>query len=102
MKKRRWMYMLFGVFLMASMASLSWAQDYSIGPEDVIEVVVWKEPDVSRIVLVRPDGKISLPLIGDVQAQGMNPQALAENLRKAFATYGSISSPWRIGIWGPA
>ena len=69
------------------MVSLSWAQDYLIGPEDVIEVAVWKEPDVSRVVLVRPDGKISLPLIGDVQAEGIIPHALAENLRKAFAAY---------------
>ncbi len=48
---------------------------YVIGPEDVLDINVWKEPDVSRIVPVRPDGKISLPLINDVQAAGSTPSA---------------------------
>ena len=59
---------------------------YVIGPEDVLDINVWKEPDVSRTVPVRPDGKISLPLINDVQAAGSTPQQLAsavtEKLRK--------------------
>lgn len=50
---------------------------YVIGPEDVLDVTVWKEPDVSRVVPVRPDGRISLPLIGDVQASGLAPLQLA-------------------------
>jgi polysaccharide biosynthesis/export protein len=61
---------------------------YVIGPEDVLDINVWKEPDVSRIVPVRPDGRISLPLINDVQASGLSPQELAgtvtEKLRKYF------------------
>ena len=59
-----------------------------IGPEDVLDINVWKEPDVSRVVPVRPDGRISLPLINDVQASGLSPQQLAatvtEKLRKYF------------------
>lgn len=59
---------------------------YVIGPEDVLDVNVWKEPDMTRIVPVRPDGKITLPLINDVQAAGSTPQQLAaavtEKLRK--------------------
>lgn len=59
---------------------------YLIGPEDVLDINVWKEPDVSRLVPVRPDGKISLPLVNDVQAAGSTPQQLAatvtEKLRK--------------------
>ena len=59
---------------------------YIIGPEDVIDVNVWKEPDMTRIVPVRPDGKITLPLINDVQAAGSTPQQLAatvtDKLRK--------------------
>ena len=59
---------------------------YVIGPEDVLDINVWKEPDMTRIVPVRPDGKISLPLINDVQASGSTPQQLAttvtEKLRK--------------------
>ena len=57
-----------------------------IGPEDVLDINVWKEPDMTRVVPVRPDGKISLPLINDVQAAGSTPQQLAatvtEKLRK--------------------
>ncbi len=45
---------------------------YIIGPLDVLEIQVWKEPDFSRQALVRPDGKITLPLIGDIHASGMN------------------------------
>ena len=59
---------------------------YVIGPEDVLDINVWKEPDVSRTVPVRPDGKISLPLINDVQAAGSTPQqlsaAVSQKLRK--------------------
>jgi polysaccharide biosynthesis/export protein len=50
---------------------------YVIGPEDVLDINVWKEPDMTRVVPVRPDGKISLPLINDVQAAGSTPQQLA-------------------------
>jgi len=53
---------------------------YVIGPEDVLDINVWKEPDVSRVVPVRPDGRISLPLINDVLAAGITPQQLAHNV----------------------
>lgn len=59
---------------------------YVIGPEDVLDINVWKEPDMTRVVPVRPDGKISLPLINDVQAAGSTPtqlsSAVKEKLRK--------------------
>jgi polysaccharide biosynthesis/export protein len=61
---------------------------YIIGPEDMLDISVWKEPDVSRVVPVRPDGRISLPLINDVVAAGITPQQLAhdvtDKLRKYF------------------
>ncbi len=50
--------------------------EYLIGPEDVLEISVWKNADLSRLVIVRPDGRISLPLIGDVQASGRTPDEL--------------------------
>lgn len=63
--------------------------DYVIGTEDILAIDVWKEPEVSRTVPVRPDGRISLPLIGDLQASGHTPMELrsliAEKL-KAFIT----------------
>ena len=51
--------------------------NYLIGADDVLSVVVWKEPEISRILPVRPDGKISLPLLSDLVAAGMTPTQLA-------------------------
>ncbi len=60
--------------------------NYVIGPQDTLEISVWKETDLSRTVPVRPDGKISLPLLNDVQAAGLTPTQLraqiAEKLKK--------------------
>ena len=53
---------------------------YVISPGDVLEVQVWKEPDISKQVPVRPDGKISLPLINDVQAAGLTAGALTADI----------------------
>ncbi len=62
--------------------------DYRIGAGDVIEVATWKEPDLSRKeVLVRVDGKISFPLIGDIQAAGMTPAELTETIQKGLTNY---------------
>jgi polysaccharide export outer membrane protein len=58
------------------------AREYRIAREDVIEVSVWKEPDLSRILPVRPDGKITLPLIGDVEAEGKTPAELESSVQK--------------------
>ena len=59
---------------------------YIIGPNDVLDINVWKENDISRTVPVRPDGKISLPLLNDVQAAGLTPMqlqsAVTESLKK--------------------
>jgi polysaccharide export outer membrane protein len=53
---------------------------YVIGPEDVLEIAVWGNADVTRTVPVRPDGKISLPLLNDVQAAGFTPMQLRTTL----------------------
>jgi polysaccharide biosynthesis/export protein len=60
---------------------------YTIGPEDVINIAVWKEPDFTATVPVRPDGKISLQLIGDVQAAGKTPAVLADDLTALLKKY---------------
>jgi polysaccharide biosynthesis/export protein len=67
------------------------AATYVIGPTDVLDVNVWKEPDVSRTVPVRPDGKISLPLLNDVQAAGLTPMELQAEVTKDLK--GFISNP---------
>jgi polysaccharide biosynthesis/export protein len=65
----------------------SLSQDYVIGAEDSVEVQVWKNPDLSRTVTVRPDGKISLPLIGDVPAAGQTAAQLTEAVTEKLKTY---------------
>ena len=65
--------------------------DFVIGTGDVLAINVWKEPDVSRTLPVRPDGKISLPLVGDVQAAGLTAKQLRANLEKALQAF--IASP---------
>lgn len=62
-------------------------EQYKLGPADVVSVSVWRNPDLSVSVPVRPDGKISAPLIGDVQAAGLAPQELADNIREKLAVY---------------
>ena len=56
------------------------SKEFLLGPEDVLEVTVWRNQDLSRIVVVRPDGNISLPLIGDVQASGLNSSKVAAKI----------------------
>lgn len=58
--------------------------NYVIGSQDMLDISVWREPDFSRTVPVRPDGKISLPLLNDMQAAGLTPSQLAEELTKSL------------------
>lgn len=60
---------------------------YVIGPQDVLDIAVWKEPDVSRVVPVRPDGRISLPLIHEVQAAGLSAQQLTDTVTEMLKKY---------------
>jgi polysaccharide export outer membrane protein len=61
--------------------------NYMIGAQDVLDISVWKEPEVSRTVPVRPDGKISLPLLNDVQAAGLTPSQLAAQLTESLKKF---------------
>jgi len=65
------------------------AQDpnYVIGSQDVLDISVWKEADLTRVVPVRPDGKISLPLLNDVQAAGLTPTQLAESITTSLKKF---------------
>jgi polysaccharide biosynthesis/export protein len=60
---------------------------YVIGENDVLEIDVWKEKEISRTIPVRPDGKISLPLVGEIQASGMTPMQLQDDLTKRLKAY---------------
>jgi polysaccharide export outer membrane protein len=60
---------------------------FTIGPEDILGVIVWREADVSGDVTVRPDGMITLPLIRDIRAAGLTPQELADRVQTALREY---------------
>jgi len=62
-------------------------KDYVIGADDVLDVSVWKEQELTRSLQVRPDGKISMPLLGDVQAAGLTPVQLAQSVGDKLKKY---------------
>lgn len=107
--KRTW---IAAVAALLSISSLAWAQDappaassptpeattsapsvnptgseYVIGPDDVLHIAVWKENDLTATLPVRPDGKISLPLLNDVPAAGLTPMQLASSLTEKLKKY---------------
>jgi polysaccharide export outer membrane protein len=63
------------------------ASDYVIGPDDVLGIVFWREPDLSGDVTVRPDGRITLPVIGEMAAAGLQPELLQQQIGKAAEKY---------------
>jgi polysaccharide biosynthesis/export protein len=66
-------------------------EEYKIGPQDVLRIDVWKEPEITRTVPVRPDGKISLPLLNDVQAAGLTAGQLSAFITEGLKKF--INSP---------
>ncbi|SHJ57487.1 polysaccharide export outer membrane protein [Malonomonas rubra DSM 5091] len=79
-------------WLLAFLASLLFvvpvlAEDYQIGRGDSLEIAVWGVPEMSRAVVVRPDGKITLPAIGDVKADQVSPEELSKILTEKMAEY---------------
>jgi polysaccharide export outer membrane protein len=65
--------------------------EYKIGPQDILRIDVWKEPEISRAVPVRPDGRVSLPLLNDVQAAGLTPMQLSTVISEGLKKY--ITNP---------
>jgi polysaccharide export outer membrane protein len=61
--------------------------DYLIGPGDSVNIIVWRNPEVSLVVPVRPDGKITTPLVEDLPASGKTPTELARDIEKALAKF---------------
>jgi len=76
-----------GVALPTPVAESCPANTYVIGPEDILDIAVWDNAQMTRTVPVRPDGKISLPLLNDIQAAGLTPMQLRETLTKELAEY---------------
>ena len=82
---------------------------YVIGPEDILEISVWQNQDLTRTVTVRPDGMISLPLVGDVQVAGFTPERAKQEINKSLKPF--VGDPivavivqainsWRIYVQG--
>ena len=67
--------------------SVAVASDFTIGPEDVLGVLFWRDQEMTGDVTVRPDGMITLPLVRDVKAAGLTPDQLADAIQKAAADY---------------
>lgn len=61
--------------------------EFRLSREDVIEVSVWKEPELSRTMPIRPDGKIAMPLIGEMTAEGKKPAELEQEIQKQLGAY---------------
>jgi polysaccharide export outer membrane protein len=80
--------------------------EYRIGVGDVLEVAVWKDEALTRTVPVRPDGRISLPLVNDVTAAGLTPAALRDAIAAKLTAFtvsviGQVKNPGRVDITGP-
>jgi polysaccharide export outer membrane protein len=61
--------------------------DYTIGPDDILSVVFWRDKEMSADVVVRPDGRVTLPLVNDVVAGGLTPEQLRDRIREEAAKY---------------
>src|SRR5579864_4641610 len=66
-------------------------KSYVIGPEDVLHIEVFRDDAMTRTVSVRPDGKITMPLIDDIQAEGLSPERLGAQLKEALSAF--LNSP---------
>jgi polysaccharide export outer membrane protein len=75
----------------ATTAAAPAPDDYTIGSDDLLAVNVWREPEISRSVVVRPDGRISLPLVGDLPASGRTPAQLQDAIKDHLLNY--LSDP---------
>ena len=79
--------MLAALILLPSRSSADDANAYRIGVEDVLDISVRNDSEIQKVVPVRPDGKISLPLINDIPAAGLTPMELRDTLTEKFAQY---------------
>jgi len=79
------MIFLLGLFLSIGVPSFS--QEYKIGPEDLLNISFWQQPDLNSVVKVRQDGKISLPVIGEIMVVGLTPAELSKKIVEKISFY---------------
>ncbi len=85
MRSAFFMFLLFWVFI--AFMNISYAKDYLIAPSDVLEISIWGEDQLVKQVVVRPDGKISFPLVGDIKAAGRTTSQVKEEIEKKIREY---------------
>ncbi|HEU4753750.1 MAG TPA: polysaccharide biosynthesis/export family protein, partial [Armatimonadota bacterium] len=91
MRRARWLLSLVVMLLLAAPPVLAQApppqppdKDYIIGPEDILEIQVWGNKDLNQVVFVRPDGRTSLPLVGEIGVAGKTVQQLQDHLTNVY------------------
>lgn len=85
-------------FLMVLLALQVGAQEYLVGPDDVVRITFWQQPDLNTTSRVRQDGKISLPVLGEIEAAGLSLRELEENIVKGISVYNREISQARVEI----
>ncbi len=81
------MSFLFSLLFVSLQAKAVDIPPYIVQPNDLLEIYVWKDPSLTRKVTVRPDGRISFPLIQDMQAAGLSPEAIKQEIEKKLKEY---------------
>lgn len=84
---RTYIYLLIIPVLLLTLWGSATGEEYVIGDEDMLQISVWGNAELSLTVPVRPDGMISMPLLGDVKASGLTPEQLKKNIEKSLARY---------------
>jgi polysaccharide biosynthesis/export protein len=84
---RKNMLLVFLVVMLLAISRSACAEGYVIGEEDMIQISVWGNPELNVHLPVRPDGMISMPLVGDIKAAGLTPQDLKKNLEKELVNF---------------
>src|SRR6266850_6402455 len=100
MKRMSWMALLLMIAILSAVPAIAQTQpgpmpaaptqpipadkDYIIGPEDVLDIQVWGSKDLNQIVFVRPDGRLSLPLVGEIAVAGKTVQQLQDHLSEVY------------------
>ena len=79
--------LMLGLVFSATAAAQQTGLEYRIGPEDILHISVWKEEDLDRKVLVRPDGGVSFPLVGDIQVSGRTPLEVQDEIRSRLERF---------------
>jgi len=88
----------FTAIFIALLALQAVALEYLIGPDDVVRITFWQQPDLDAVTRVRQDGKISLPVLGEVEAAGLSSRELEENIVRSISVYNNVISQARVEI----